>query len=89
MTYDIEISNDAKRSFKKLDRRTAQRIYTKLKEIAASGNPFLYVKRLTGIALFSLRVGDYRIIIDIKKNNLMILVLKIGHLRNIYNEIQT
>ena len=87
MAYDIEISDDALKSFKKLDRRTAQRIYSKLKEIASSENPFLYVKRLTGIALFSLRVGDYRVIIDIKRNSLIILVLKIGRRKNVYDGV--
>jgi mRNA interferase RelE/StbE len=70
-----------------LDKRTAQRIYTKLKEIASSENPFIYVKRLTGIALFSLRVGDYRIILDIKRNSLIILVLKVGRRKNVYNNV--
>ena len=87
MAYDIEISDDARRSFRKLDKRTAQRIYTKLKEIASSENPFIYVKRLTGIALFSLRVGDYRIILDIKRNSLIILVLKVGRRKNVYNNV--
>ena len=87
MAYDIEISDDAWRSFRKLDKLTAQRIYTKLKEIASSENPFIYVKRLTGIALFSLRIGDYRIILDIKRKNLIILVLKVGRRKNVYDDI--
>ncbi len=87
MAYDIEISDDARRSFRKLDKLTAQRIYTKLKEIASSENPFIYVKRLTGIALFSLRIGDYRIILDIKRKNLIILVLKVGRRKNVYDDI--
>ncbi|MCL4381442.1 type II toxin-antitoxin system RelE/ParE family toxin [Candidatus Marsarchaeota archaeon] len=87
MAYDIEISDDARQSFRKLDKLTAQRIYTKLKEIASSENPFIYVKRLTGIALFSLRVGDYRIILDIKRNSLIILVLKLGRRKNVYDDV--
>jgi mRNA interferase RelE/StbE len=87
MAYNIEISDDALKSFKKLDRRTAQRIYSRLKEIASSENPFIYVKRLTGIALFSLRVGDYRVILDIKRNSLIILVLKIGRRKNVYDKV--
>ncbi len=87
MAYDIEIYDDARQSFRKLDKLTAQRIYTKLKEIASSENPFIYVKRLTGIALFSLRVGDYRIILDIKRNSLIILVLKLGRRKNVYDDV--
>ncbi len=87
MVYDIEISDDAKRAFKKLDRQIAQRIYTKLKEVANSTDPFQHVKRLTGVEFFSLRVGDYRVILDIKRNKLIIFVIKIGHRRDVYREI--
>ncbi len=84
MSYDIEISDDARRSFTKLDRKIAQRIYTKLKAIADSDNPFLHIKKLTGVELFSLRVGDYRVVLDIRRGKLLILVVKIGHRRNVY-----
>ncbi|MDE1762022.1 MAG: type II toxin-antitoxin system RelE/ParE family toxin [Candidatus Micrarchaeota archaeon] len=84
MAYDIEISEDAKRSFKKLDKRVAQRIYSKLKDVAGSSDPFQRVKRLTGVSFFSLRVGAYRIILDIKRNKLIIFVIKIGHRADVY-----
>lgn len=84
MPYEIEISDDAERAMKKLDRKLAQRVYAKLVEVAASPDPFQRVKRLTGVALFSLRVGSYRVIIDIRRNTLVILVLKIGHRGKVY-----
>ncbi|EQD66076.1 plasmid stabilization system protein [mine drainage metagenome] len=70
-----------------MNKQLAQRIYTRLREIADSDNPFIHVKRLTGVALFSLRVGDYRVIMDIKRNSLIILVLRVGHRRNVYKEV--
>jgi len=84
MSYDIEITDDARQSFKKLDKQVAQRMYTKLKEVANSSDPFQHVKRLTGVTFFSLRVGDYRVILDIKRDKLIIFVIKIGHRSDVY-----
>ncbi|MDE1833662.1 MAG: type II toxin-antitoxin system RelE/ParE family toxin [Candidatus Micrarchaeota archaeon] len=84
MAYEIEITDRAERAFKKLDKRTAQRFYTKLKTIANSEDPFQHVKRLTGVALFSIRVGDYRAILDIKRESLVILVVRVGHRSDVY-----
>lgn len=41
--------------------------------------PESYVSKLVGDPGYKLRVGDYRIIIDIDNNNLLILVIKIAH----------
>lgn len=84
MAYTVEISDDAKRAFKKLDKLVAQRIYTRLHEISISPDPLEHVKRLKGVSFFSLRVGDYRVILDIKRNRLIIFVIKIGHRADVY-----
>ncbi len=62
-------------------------MYTKLKKISNSKDPFQYVKKLTDTTLFSLRVGDYRIILDIKRKKMIIFVLRVGHRRNTYKEL--
>lgn len=84
MAYTVEISDDAKRAFKKLDKLVAKRIYTRLHEISISPDPLEHVKRLKGVSFFSLRVGDYRVILDIKRNRLIIFVIKIGHRADVY-----
>jgi len=45
--------------------------------------PYPYVKKLVGSPYFRLRVGDYRVILDIKENELIIHVLELGHRKNI------
>lgn len=84
MAYTVEMSDRARQSFERLDKATAQRINAKLNEVSHSSDPFQYVKRLTGIMLFSLRVGDYRVIMDIKRDVLVILVVRVGHRRDVY-----
>ena len=46
--------------------------------------PEHYLVRLVGEKSYKFRVGNYRIIIDLNKNQLSVLVIKIGHRKNIY-----
>jgi mRNA interferase RelE/StbE len=48
--------------------------------------PQAYVTKLVGDPGYKLRVGDYRLIMDIDNNKLTILVLKAGHRKNIYQK---
>ena len=82
MVYDVQWTITAERQFSKLDKSTKKRIIDKIDSI--QGNPFLYVTRLVGFNAYKLRVGNYRIILGIEKKNLVILILKVGHRKNIY-----
>ena len=84
MNYKILISPKANNFLKKLNKPNKERIENKLRDL--SKNPELG-KPLTGklAGLWSLRIGDYRTIYQIKNNELLILVLKIGHRKNIYD----
>lgn len=48
--------------------------------------PETYVTKLVGDPGYKLRVGDYIVMMDIDKDNLLILVIKVGHRRNIYEK---
>ena len=67
---------------KKIDKITAKRIVEKLKSIDA--DPFSYITKLTDVDIYKLRVGNYRIKMLIEKNKLHIIVIEIGHRKNIY-----
>ena len=60
----------------------AKRIDKKLHEI--SDDPFLYVTKLVGLEFYKLRLGDYRVLMSISKNSLIIMVVEISHRRNVY-----
>lgn len=77
MSYEIELSETAKANLKSLDKSIATQITRKLEAIKE--NPFNYVKRLVGISLFSLRVGDYRVLMEIKNRQMLVFVVRIGH----------
>ncbi|MCL5105877.1 MAG: type II toxin-antitoxin system RelE/ParE family toxin [Candidatus Marsarchaeota archaeon] len=85
MGYSIKFSDTAKNSLSSIDMKTATMIFCKLEEIKE--DPFRFAKRLKGVPLFSLRIGDYRVIMDIMSNRMLIFVIRIGHRGKVYNRI--
>jgi len=81
--YEIHFDKRALDFLNKLDYETKKRIWSKLQE--CKQNPFHFLKSLTQIKGYKLRVGDYRIIIDIQKKIKVLFVEKIGHRKNIYS----
>jgi mRNA interferase RelE/StbE len=83
MAFEIIWSEPAIRQLKKLDRTIARRIFNKVGELA--DNPHRFVQRLANSPYYRLRVGDYRVILDIQETLLRILILKGGHRGSIYD----
>ncbi len=81
--YEIQFDKRALDFLNKLDYKTKKRIWDKLQE--CKQNPFHYLKHLTQITGYKLRVGNYRIIVDVQEKIKVLLVLKIGHRKNIYD----
>ena len=88
MAWHINISETAKKQLQKLDRQTAQRLTHYLRErVLLHDNPRIVGAALQGHRLGELwkyRVGDYRIIVRIKDQELEILVVEVGHRREVY-----
>jgi len=82
MGFEIIWSESAMRQLKKLDRTVARRIFEKVGELRE--NPDRLVQRLVNSPYYRLRVGDYRVILDIQGQVLRILVLKVGHRESVY-----
>lgn len=85
--YQIVISNQARRALKKIPLRIRQQIDSKI--LALSGNPRpLRVKALQGEkGLLRLRVGEYRVIYTVKDEQLIIVIIQVGHRREIYRKL--
>ena len=82
MVYELIYTENAKKQLKKLDKHTQERILNSLERCRI--RPHSYVKKLVGNPYFRLRVGDLRIIVDIKDNKLIIFVLEIDKRSRIY-----
>jgi mRNA interferase RelE/StbE len=83
MTYEIVFSDKALRQLKKLEKNVQERIIAVLERIRV--RPETYVTKLVGDPGYKLRVGDYRVIMDIDNKIIKILILKVGHRKNIYD----
>jgi len=85
MTYEIIFSDKSLRQLKKLEKDAQERIIKALERIRI--RPEAHVTKLVDDPGYRLRVGNYRIILDINKGKLCILILKIGHRKKIYKKI--
>lgn len=82
--YTVDFSKDAEKQFDKLPKEIQERIINSLERIKI--RPYSYVLRLVGSPYYRLRVGDYRIILDIKDNKLIIFVIEMGHRKEVYRK---
>lgn len=84
MTYRILYTEEAARRIRKLDRSVKERVGKAILRLAE--HPELG-KRLTGLLSdrWSYRVGDWRIIYKVKKAEVLILILTVGHRRDVYD----
>jgi mRNA interferase RelE/StbE len=89
MAWKIEWEPKALKEFGKLGHDTRKRIQRYLKEkIIAAENPFILGDALTADkrGLWRYRVGDYRIICRIDAEIVTIIVLRIAHRREVYDD---
>ncbi|BFD46418.1 MULTISPECIES: type II toxin-antitoxin system RelE family toxin [unclassified Candidatus Tisiphia] len=86
MAYSILFTDRSRKQFSKLNKDTQQRIIHYL-ESRISINPHDFGKSLVGEkkGLWRYRVDDYRIICNISNNESLILVIDVGHRREIYD----
>lgn len=82
MTYDLIYTQKVLKQLKKLDKPLQERVINTLERCRI--RPHSYVKKLVGNPYFRLRVGEFRIIVDIKDDKLHIMVLELDHRKRIY-----
>ena len=81
--FSIQIEKNAEDFLKKLQKKDAEVILNKIYSIR--DNPYRFLKRLQGEKLWRLRIGDYRAIVDVIVSMNKIVVVRIGHRKNIYD----
>jgi mRNA interferase RelE/StbE len=88
LVWIVRLSDTAQKQLAKLDKTVAKRIYSFLRErVAALEDPRSIGEALTGSRfgeLWKYRQGDYRIVVSIEDDVVQILVVKIGHRREVY-----
>ena len=82
--HTYALKPNAFKELNKLSKDTQKRIIRKLDYFTQSDNPLVFAEALINFELgsYRYRVGDYRIIFDLKND--VIVILSIGHRRDIY-----
>ena len=83
MRYRVILPRSVQKELDRLPDDVVKRILTRLSQLETNPRP-AGVKKLKGRDAWRIRVGDYRVIYEIHDRELQILVITVGHRREIY-----
>jgi mRNA interferase RelE/StbE len=83
MIYKVLLTPAAKRQFGKLPRPVQKRLAEVIDGLAKQPRSAQSAK-LTGYDLYKVRCGDYRVVYRIEDDRLQVLIVKLGHRREVY-----
>ena len=86
MAWTIRLSKEAEKALKRLDKSAHTRIIDFLSTLSSTPSPREKGAALAGqfSGYWRYRVGDYRLICELRDGELVVLVLKLGHRREVY-----
>jgi mRNA interferase RelE/StbE len=83
-SYSVELTATAERQLRKLAKPEQARLVTAIRRLAEEPRP-RGARKLQGFDdLFRIRVGTYRVIYSVEEERLLVLVLKLGHRKDVY-----
>jgi mRNA interferase RelE/StbE len=83
MTYTVLIRKSAQKKLARLESSIQDRIIETIRNLAENPRP-TGTKKLSGRDAWRVRIGDYRIIYEIHDDRLIVLVVVVGHRREVY-----
>ena len=86
MTYRVEVAASAERELRSLDADARRRVVRAVDGLAEAPRPSGAQKLRGGTDLYRLRVGDWRIVYRVEDDVLLVLVVRIGHRRDVYRQ---
>ncbi len=84
MSYRVTLAPAAARQLSKHDPQVRRRLQAALDLLAVEPRPPAATRLVGGSGEWRVRTGDYRIIYEIKDDELLVLVLQVGHRREVY-----
>ncbi|MGQ0638142.1 MAG: type II toxin-antitoxin system RelE family toxin [Nitrososphaerota archaeon] len=84
MTWQVIWSEKSVKQLEKIDKKNAQKIYDYVLDCAQ--DPFRVVIRLANSQFYKLRVGNYRVILDLQQDKMIIFVVETDHRSKIYKK---
>jgi len=80
--FEVEYNSQSKKFLKNADKNLVERIIKKLEEVRE--NPFRYLEHYEGDKCYKLRIGDYRVLIDVDSEKRILLVRVLDKRGRIY-----
>jgi mRNA interferase RelE/StbE len=87
LSYLIEVKRSAAKELRKIPKADQKRIADKIDSLAQNPPNPTATKMKGNNPFHKVRVGDYRIIYEIQEEVLIILVVKIGHRKDVYKSL--
>lgn len=82
--YAIEFTKEARKALLKMPRHASDLVLEKVRGLARDPFSAAHVKKLVGVPGYRLRVGDWRVIYEVKSQRLVVHVLRIGARGGVY-----
>jgi mRNA interferase RelE/StbE len=84
VTYQLSVTTSAARQLRKLDPQARRRVQAAIELLANEPRPPAAKQLVGGGGEWRVRTGDYRIVYEIHDGKLLVLVVAVGHRRDIY-----
>ena len=84
MTYEVSLTPIAARALRKLDPQVRRRVQAAIELLSEEPRPPAAKPLVGGAGEWRVRTGDYRIVYEIHERRLLVLVLRLGHRRDVY-----
>ena len=85
MTYRVTLAPSAARQLRKFVPDVRRRLQAAIELLAVDPRPPATTRLVGGSGEWRVRTGNYRIVYEINDNDLLVLVLRMGHRREIYD----
>ena len=83
MAYAVEVRRSVQKTISRLDKPLRERLYNALRNLADDPRPY-GAKKLSNRDGWRIRVGEYRVIYEVFDDRLVVVVIRIGHRREVY-----
>lgn len=86
MRYTIQIAETAEKALGKIPKKDQEKIAEKIKSLELDPRPngSAKLKGFSGVVMYRIRYGNYRIVYTVKDEKLLVLVVEIGNRKDIY-----
>lgn len=84
MIYEVALTPAAARQLRKFDPQVRRRVQAAIELLATDPRPPAATRLIGGTGEWRVRTGDYRIVYEIEDKRLLVLVLSVGHRREVY-----